>query len=532
MKNYKLLFVDDEEEVKNSMINTIDWNGLGYDLIGEASNGMDAIEKVEILDPDVIITDIRMPYMDGISLSRRVRRMNPSVEIVLLSGFNDFEYAQSAVEIGVCKYLLKPISSRQLTEFLQELKRDLDRKQQERTNLSRLQALYSANYSVLKDKFLTEWLQGLLSESAIRRGLEEFPSAIFSSDRMVVIRVHARATESVDEKLLPHLLQEYVKEALGDEFPSMGLILNHRTIFLAGLKEDDNINRLLSCLDRAGNMCRRYAGVRPSFGVSGEVTDIMKLAEASRDAKEALNYRSVLGDGLTIWYPDIEWEDAEDLILDQSIQQDFIHRLKVGNEASRTEIIERIVRTLRRARASLPEKQSYVMSLIAVILNTVSSYDIPGSVLLHPEEDYLDMVNRLTDPDHLKSWLTDIVERLGNTIEEKRARNNSGLVDDAMHYLQEHFSEPDLKLETMCRLLHVSAPYLSTLFTKLTGASFSTHLTEMRLAHAEDLLLNTNAKTFEIAEQVGYPDANYFSYVFKKKFGKSPTAYRKEKQKV
>ena len=142
MKLYRIILVDDEEEVRKSIIRKIKWEENGFLVAGDAENGEDALEKIELLEPDLILTDIRMPYMDGLTLAERVRQKYPSMKIVIFSGYDDFEYAKQAIKLNVTEYILKPVNVEELTAILQKIKANLDQEIEQKRNVNLLRENY------------------------------------------------------------------------------------------------------------------------------------------------------------------------------------------------------------------------------------------------------------------------------------------------------------------------------------------------------------------------------------------------------
>ena len=140
MELYRIILVDDEEEVRKSIIRKIDWEEAGFFVAGDAENGEDALEKIEALEPDVVLTDIRMPYMDGLTLAERIRQKYPSMKIVIFSGFDDFEYAKQAIKLNVTEYILKPVNVEELTAILKRIKVNLDQEIEQKRNVNLLSA--------------------------------------------------------------------------------------------------------------------------------------------------------------------------------------------------------------------------------------------------------------------------------------------------------------------------------------------------------------------------------------------------------
>lgn len=138
MTTYKVLLVDDEEEVRNAIEQRINWEELGFEVIGKAQNGVKAMEIAEKLQPDVVITDIKMPYMNGLELARNLKEENPGVRILILTGFDEFEYAKEAVHLEIEEYILKPINANELSECLKRLKNVLDKEREEKLNVRKL----------------------------------------------------------------------------------------------------------------------------------------------------------------------------------------------------------------------------------------------------------------------------------------------------------------------------------------------------------------------------------------------------------
>ena len=169
MDLYKIMLVDDEEEVRTSIIKKINWEANGFEVVGDAENGRDALEKIENLEPNVIITDIRMPYMDGLALTENIRQRFPSIKVIIFSGFDDFTYAKEAIRLGVTEYILKPVNVDELTEILKKVRAKLDEEIESARNIDSLRESYKASLPVLREQFLNKLIikKGFYDENAI-----------------------------------------------------------------------------------------------------------------------------------------------------------------------------------------------------------------------------------------------------------------------------------------------------------------------------------------------------------------------------
>ena len=164
MEQYKVILVDDEVEVIDVMKKKIRWNDLGFDVVGSATNGVKALELVEKLQPDVVLTDIKMPYMDGLELARKLNQDYPNIYIMLCTGFDEFEYAKEAVHLEIKEYMLKPISATELSESLMKLKATLDREREEKLNVKKLEDYFQEVLPKLQSNFFISLIEGRVRE--------------------------------------------------------------------------------------------------------------------------------------------------------------------------------------------------------------------------------------------------------------------------------------------------------------------------------------------------------------------------------
>ena len=197
MNLYRIILEDAEEEVRKGIIRKIDWEALGFQVVGDAENGQDALEKIEQLEPDVVMTDIRMPYMDGLTLTSWIRQKYPSVKVLIFSGFDDFEYAQKAIKLNVTEYILKPVNVEELTRILNRVRENLDQEIEQRRDVDRLRESYLSSLPILRELFLNDMVRGNMPAENIRQKLEEYKIDILGAEKWLtaVIYVENEASE-------------------------------------------------------------------------------------------------------------------------------------------------------------------------------------------------------------------------------------------------------------------------------------------------------------------------------------------------
>lgn len=228
---YRIMLVDDEEEVRKAMINKMDWMQLGFQVVGDAENGEDALEKIEQLKPDVVMTDIRMPYMDGLALTSRIRQKYPSMKILIFSGYDDFEYAQQAIKLNVTEYILKPVNVEELTEILNRVRKNLDEEIEQRRDVSLLRERYHNSLPMLRELFLNRLVQGNVAEEEVRLKLEEYGVDILDARKLIAAVISVEREDRGQEQsplplqqeinLIPISVRGLVEDQLKEHFRSV-----------------------------------------------------------------------------------------------------------------------------------------------------------------------------------------------------------------------------------------------------------------------------------------------------------------------
>lgn len=196
MGYYRILLVDDEEEVRKGILRKMDWEKLGFQVAGDAENGEEALEKIEQLKPDVVMTDIRMPYMDGLTLTARIRQKYPSMKVLIFSGYDDFEYAQQAIKLNVTEYILKPVNVEELTEILNRVRENLDEEIEQRRDINLLRERYRSSLPIIREIFLNDLVRGNVDEEEVKPKLEEYGVNILNARKLIaaVISVERNRT--------------------------------------------------------------------------------------------------------------------------------------------------------------------------------------------------------------------------------------------------------------------------------------------------------------------------------------------------
>lgn len=529
MDEYKVLLVDDEEDIRVGISRRTDWAALGLSLVGEAENGADALELAESLRPDIVLTDIKMPFMDGLTLCQQLRVKLPAAKVVVFSGFDDFEYARKAIGMNVSQYILKPINAQELREVLQGVTLELDLERKEQRNMDTLRKRYTESLPVLRELFFTRLLDGHIPLEQIEERAARYEISLPQGDWVVAL-VHAElaiGTAARDELLLISVRSLFEQHFTLFNCPFYLVMYNDMLALFCHLPKGQAVNLLIDECNRICILSRSYLYVRLTIGVGRAHSGIHLLSLSAREARSALDYR-VLSRARVIYLGDLEPGSSTTLAFEEADERAISSAIKLYGEKDIRSLLSGLMTRVQSAGTDLAQCQQFFLEITTFLLRLArSSGTNQGAVFGEGFSGIL----LLTDYDTLDSameWYCQCCLRLNRQLHTIRNDSNWRTVEQAKAYIGEHFTEYDLDVEALCDYLHLSSAYFSTLFKRETDMNFISYVTSLRMDRAVHLLQNTDEKTYLIAEAIGYTDPNYFSYVFKKQFGVSPSKYRNQ----
>jgi len=526
---YKIMIVDDEEDVREGIVSRINWDKLGYVVAAVAENGQDALEKAENYDLDVVLTDIKMPFMNGLDMSAQLTRRQPGIKIIILSGFEEFEYAKAAIKLNVLEYVLKPINVAELTEVFLRVKQLLDNNIAEQRDIEALRDYYQRSLPIMRERFLTELLWGVVPDDEISNQQRQYKLSVDGMPYLVALAF--QLDEKADIALSLELAPISVKRVIEEQFAGRCLIEAFiSSSIIAAVTAWDTPNRIGEIQSIANEVCThclRAFGFTISAGIGRACTDMRELHNSFSEARSALEYKHIAGYGKAIYIRDMEVARRETPSIGAREEENLLFAIKFGSKKQLEDCIDSFL--LKQEDCLDWEKQAYALSLFSVIYRIAQRYE-----LTHAKDIYERLHNFIsgyntTVTGATKEKIFDICTRMSEYLRTQRETAAQNLAQKAKAFIDAHYYENDLSVERVCEYLHVSPSYFSTIFRQETGRSYIQYLTELRLNKAVELLRATDEKTYIIARQVGYDEPNYFSYVFKKRFGVSPTRYRQIK---
>ncbi|HBR33224.1 MAG TPA: hypothetical protein DD734_01210 [Firmicutes bacterium] len=536
---YTVMLIDDEPIILEKLRNVIAWEQENCRIVAEATNGTEALKLCRELKPELIFSDIYMPLMDGIELAEELKSLLPESLVILISGYNEFSYAQKAIEAGVFRYLLKPIRAGELSSILAEAKECLAERHQASEEKIRLQNLIKKNLPGLREKFFLKLINGELGKEDLAEQfafLEITPKGkwwgtiLFHLDNYLQL---VKMKKEVELQLYKFRLLDLIKEHFTLPAYSYAFINKPDEIVLLYSLEDDQQEKALYETTLAiQDEILKTDGISFSAGFGGLYPDLVSQERSYQEARLALEFKIWTGANALIPYEDIENSKSGRLLYIRD-QETFSSLLRAGDLAEIICFIDDFFTTIQ-VDNYLQIAKSYldltVLDFVNQIIRAVLEFSGTLEEVYTPDFNPLAKINTLETIDELKAWLIELSSHAVAFINQHKQKVGRNFVDQARVYIEQNFRDPELNLEQVANAVFISACYLSRLFKEVTTYPLTEFLNRTRIKEAEKLLMTTPAKIYEIANDVGFRDSHYFGIVFKKITGLSPSEYRDKVQ--
>lgn len=527
---YTVIVADDERELRKALIRRVNWEKEGFTVIGEAENGAQALELVEKLEPDLLLTDIKMPFLSGIELAKAVREVRPATQIAFLSGHDDFYYAQQAIQFNVISYMLKPISSVELAQELAQIKLKIDHKFQE--FISSVSSLEQTDVVTFLMPFLLDGFSYLdeekeeevLIKSAISYGLLKEEGQPLSYVVLVISLIDEEGnicTTGATVHAIDMILRQYMKHV---SFYTQGKVVT----LLMGSKEqfDKYLHILVQDIIQS---VKRIMELSCLIGVSRPVESLFGLHEAYSEAMNAMSYSKRNGNNVCYIF-DVERSEDFDQERVQNAIGEMENLIRGGLERELLDYLEELFIWMQQEAMPMTIVKFIMVQFISALYRI--AYAVAGSEAVNQLQKFwpLDELMRLGSLNDIKEKYISFCLKTKDLILEQRKKSSNVICEKALEIIKLKYADPDISLVTVSNEIAVSPNYLSALIKKSTGSTFSDLLTKERIERAKQLLLCSSMKIREVSEKCGYHDQHYFSYCFKKITGISPNNCRRQNE--
>ena len=533
---YKVFLVEDEIVIREGIKNNIHWEEEGFQIVGDESDGELAYPMILREQPDILITDIKMPFMDGLELSKLLKKEMPHLRIIIISGYSDFGYAQQAIDIGVSEYLLKPVTSSKLMASVKNAAAAIDKQRKEKGILEQYRLLVYQKQGEKRKDFFNALVSGGLSLPQIIEQEEELGINMMASAFCVLLfqfKVQEDMYEYSDEIVQ---CEAKMTQALR-EFPDIKVFergTDGWAFILLGENEEQITGLTEKLCQLLIHICE--GNVHYFGGIGRSVQRIRDLQQSFLDANRAFSLRYFQSKDQFLSYTDVNNSKAEignrihisELNLekhDRNLLEDFLKR---GTMQDVDEFVDSYFDGFgANAMSSSLFRNYIVLDGCSVIMKFIKAFNYPKEKV---ENSLMSMNNRIADQlsslDNCSAFYKSILKEAIDLRNQNSQKRYAGLIEQAKEYINHTFMLTDLTLDKVASTVNVSPNYFSSLFNQETGMTFIEYLTDIRMQKAKEYLRCSGKKITEIGVLVGYQDSHYFSYIFRKTQNCTPSEYR------
>lgn len=542
----KIFLAEDEVIVRETIKRMIPWENLGFELVGEAADGEMALPLLIRQQPDLLITDIKMPFMDGLTLARLAKKEVPGLKVVILSGYDDFNYAKQAINIGVEDYLLKPITKNALIERLTEIRSRYEDEKTQREYYEKFHREMQAYEKNSSRDFFEALVSGSLDMMEVYKRAEKLGLDIVAESYNVLIFTMNRNEDFSGQREGYSSWEAESLEMLEKFFTGHPFAMLFRSnvfsygVLIKGEKNSIRENTRI-CVEEIRKIFDRKEDNKEWFVAVGEsVERLSQIQKSYHSASRAFSQR-YLYDGKALYYDEMLAMEKKDVTNDDS---EYLQKVDVN--ALNPMILQKFL-----SNGLLEETENFVQDYFyAIGQEPMESVVFRSYVILNVRFSVLSFLKELgcdtktLEPEDTEKILAESGRNMESTIvyAEKlvsqaiqlRDRNsgnkNRSILKTAVDFIDQHYMEEDMSLNKAANAANVSANHFSALFSQNMGQTFIEYLTSLRMDKAKEYLRCTGMRSSEIAGEVGYKDAHYFSYLFKKTQGMTPSDYRKARE--
>ena len=527
---YKVLLVDDETLIREAISENIQWEEMGFSFMGACENGKQAIEAIEKEQPDLLLTDINMPFVDGMELTKFVYENYPDTKVIIISGFDEFEYAKNAVKYQVLEYILKPITPMEFSETLLRVKKMFDERKENQRDMKKIRSAYVSNLPMVQGRYLHNLLNGTVDYSKLQDKQEElrlnldancYNTALVEGDNL---EPFTSQYANVKDELALFAIYNITAELIASENCGIAFqgIDEKTAILFMGDEEEMLKLKIKQILPKIHQAVEEFLQIQVTIAVGKTVPRLEELPDSFAKTKSALEYKFMLGGNQTI-----EAEEYEE-IRNSAKHVDIFEWASQIATTIRTNKIEEIAQRTEQFIEQVNRSFVYVQNLVLSVINLLELPEELEEEIYGQERNFMKQIYECENLDEIELRLRGTFRYICNLMSNQRDSYGKRQAMMALEYIEKNYADSTVSLNSVCTALAMSTSYFSSIFKNYTGETFIESLTKKRMEKAKILLEQGNLKTYEIAEAVGYSDAHYFSVAFKKMVGKTPTEYARE----
>ncbi|GAE87703.1 response regulator [Acetivibrio straminisolvens] len=536
----KMIIADDEQIILDGIKESIDWKSYDIEVAGTARNGIEALKLVNSTEADILVTDIRMPGLSGLELVKEIRKARQDIRIILISAYEEFEFAQEAISLGVQSYISKPLKKQKIVDEVSKARDAILKEKLEKENQTRLEEMYKNNLPILREYFHNNLIMGRLkSMGDLTKQFDLYEIDLEESNVGVVVLTVDNRTENLKDLLDKsfQLVNIRIAEMARDFMPScykkiifqsynneVVVVYNAGSNFAAAIKDATFM------AEKIKNTIFHEIQVSVSAGIGRIYPYLRDTYLSYQEAVKALNYRLVYGNNTVLYIDNVEIKEMKHAHFFNDLSETLVNFQNTLSTGMADEVMKLIKTKIYQIVGCTSIPYYYVQQvycqLLSTLLKTLYEMNItPEQLYDTPVNLYGEVFSKNT-LDEIEKWYDDLVERACAVINQKKAEKVSGVISSAVNYIKENCKR-DISLGEVAEFVNLNPSYLSRLFKEEKGIQFVEYVRNIKMEMAKEMLKNSNKKIYQICEELGYQSVQYFSTIFKNTVGMTPIEYRK-----
>jgi two-component system response regulator YesN len=532
---YQMIIVDDEASVRSGLRECVDWRQYGIEVVGEAEDGVDALALLAEVEAHILITDVKMPHMDGITLSARLRELYADIKIIFISGFDDLDYIMSALKLDAVDYILKPIQLDELQAVVRKVTLLLQEEEARLHQLNELNMKLNQSIPLLRERFLVALVRDGINPDERLPGKFDFLNIQLRPNEgnycVFVVKIDdyqsAQGKTEKDRQLLSFALLNICEDIMNEHLRGHAFETTPGEYAgILNLFSDSDEEQLYNMVSECREQLNRILKLQVTIGVGSTVNDIVSLPRSYRLAVQAAEHKWFLGKNQIITIDSLGTDKEEPSLGAMPDTRKFEALLKSDQSSAAARYVSDwfLMWTENRS-LSIKSCQNGCIQLVLACSNLLMELEIDKDPINRNERRLWEFVHRVETISELKDDVLAHIELVHKAIIEKRERKTKNGVVQIKSYIQEHFAK-DLTIAEIACSVYLTTTYICLLFKQETGMTINEYLIEVRISKAKEMLGDFRNKLYDICFAVGYKDPAYFSKLFKKQTGFSPTEFR------
>lgn len=521
---YSVFIVDDEGIVREGIRNKIDWENTDFSVAGEAADGEIALSMIQDIKPDILITDIKMPFMDGLELAKMVKKSQPWVRIIILSGHDEFEYAKKAISLGIDDYLLKPFTSEEVISSLKKSAALIDKERQQLSFMTEMKKELKTKEKLVQKEFLTNLVYGSINSSDIMQKSQELGIDLFS--RYYKIFISKIETANSDTESLLKIASQIEAYASGwNQVITFFLHANRFVCIFKSNSQKEIEENVYSIAEAIEHVVKLNEGCSVITAIGKTVEHLSMISDSYEDAHKIIEASNFANQNRIISSDDLQLNGNE--LLELKENDPLVDRLKYAGKNDISAIIEETMVLINKNPGQFQVFASYILvDLIFAVSKLVEN--LGGDIKnIKPEilqRSFVD--DAVQDETNFKDKVENILKFALEFRDSKMAGRYGDVILKAKKYIDKNYADQNTSLTTVADVVCLSPNHFSTIFSQECKTTFIEYLTNVRIENAKRLIKESDMKGYDIAYECGFSDPHYFSYIFKKNTGLSPREFK------